>query len=456
MLVGCSQNVNDGGDNLDILFENNRIYYSTLDNNTIPLNSEAFGVTMISNTNQDGQGVLTFDGDIKYIGDFAFKDCVSLTNITIPKSVSQIGDSAFEGCTNLREMILSEGLSRIGDGAFKNCCGLKKIEMFITSMGKECFVGASGELILKPNEEQRITVICEESFMNSNITNVVIQEGVHVIGSRAFYRCTELKGATLPSSVVTIGAEAFYGCAQLSLVVPKTVANMGQFAFFGKDISFEDISKTIVFQLYKDVRLGFVEANGLDLYAPKPNKVGANMIVGLTIKNNNTIEATYDISPSKISQNVLGNTIICDDLLSVFIPDNVTIIEESAFANAYNIRKVVIGKGVSRIGLDAFWPGLRYEFGGAELYCKSLTPPSIYFYEWQPIPREAEDGTIYYEYDQCAGSFGNAPSKLDIYVPRQAYSTYTQYHDIHNFTKSVCEQQNWYGYVNSIEPYDFE
>ncbi|MGM9530736.1 leucine-rich repeat protein [Intestinibacter sp.] len=36
------------------------------------------------------------------IGDGAFEGCTSLSNITIPDSVTSIGDGAFEGCTSLK------------------------------------------------------------------------------------------------------------------------------------------------------------------------------------------------------------------------------------------------------------------------------------------------------------------------------------------------------------------
>lgn len=39
--------------------------------------------------------------NVKIIGNQAFYDCESLTNITIPASVTSIGDYAFEGCSSL-------------------------------------------------------------------------------------------------------------------------------------------------------------------------------------------------------------------------------------------------------------------------------------------------------------------------------------------------------------------
>ena len=50
--------------------------------------------------------------------------------------------------------------------------------------------------------------------IKSNITTLVINEGVTTIGICAFYSCSGLTGAlTIPNSVTTIGDDAFYNCS---------------------------------------------------------------------------------------------------------------------------------------------------------------------------------------------------------------------------------------------------
>ena len=50
-----------------------------------------------------------------------FRDCSSLTSITIPNSVEIIGGSAFEGCSSLKEIHFGTKVKRIADGAFTGC-----------------------------------------------------------------------------------------------------------------------------------------------------------------------------------------------------------------------------------------------------------------------------------------------------------------------------------------------
>lgn len=81
------------------------LLYTTHNGNAVTLNSTAgFGANIISNTYENGQGKIVFDGNITYIGDYAFSNCESLTSITIPDGVTYIGESAFYRCDYLQEV----------------------------------------------------------------------------------------------------------------------------------------------------------------------------------------------------------------------------------------------------------------------------------------------------------------------------------------------------------------
>ena len=54
------------------------------------------------------------------IGDYAFDDS-TLTNVTIPGSVTNIGSYAFVECTNLASVTMSNGVINIGGGTFQAC-----------------------------------------------------------------------------------------------------------------------------------------------------------------------------------------------------------------------------------------------------------------------------------------------------------------------------------------------
>jgi hypothetical protein len=65
---------------------------------------QTFGANIVSNTYENGVGVITFDGDVTTIGNWAFGGCSALKSITIPNSVTSIGNKAFYNCSALKEV----------------------------------------------------------------------------------------------------------------------------------------------------------------------------------------------------------------------------------------------------------------------------------------------------------------------------------------------------------------
>ena len=57
----------------------------------------------------------------------SFEDCVSLSSVTIPSSVSYIGVRAFNGCSSLKSVNLPSSVNYIGMYAFEGCSSLSSI-----------------------------------------------------------------------------------------------------------------------------------------------------------------------------------------------------------------------------------------------------------------------------------------------------------------------------------------
>ncbi|MBR5331767.1 MAG: leucine-rich repeat domain-containing protein [Muribaculaceae bacterium] len=67
---------------------------------------------------------VTYSGttySVTSIGNSAFVNCKSLTEVTIPNSVTSIGESAFSKCTGLTEVTISNSVTSIGSSAFSVC-----------------------------------------------------------------------------------------------------------------------------------------------------------------------------------------------------------------------------------------------------------------------------------------------------------------------------------------------
>ena len=145
------------------------------------------------------------------IGDSAFYDCRSLTNINIPDGVTTIGDSAFRTCYSLANVNIPDSVTTIGGSAFYDCRSLTNI-----------------------NIPDGVTTIGGSAFYNcSSLTAVNIPDGVTTIGDSAFYNCYSLANVNIPDSVTTIGDSAFSGCSCLTDIVIKgnpDLANVNAFS----------------------------------------------------------------------------------------------------------------------------------------------------------------------------------------------------------------------------------
>ncbi len=105
----------------------------------------------------------------------------------------------------------------------------------------------------------KVTTIDENAFLGTNITSVVIPEGILHMGDgvfegcksletvkikakisnlppKTFYECKKLKSVELPSTVKNIKSEAFYYCKKLSTISGANVEVVGMDAFRECDI----------------------------------------------------------------------------------------------------------------------------------------------------------------------------------------------------------------------------
>ena len=169
------------------------------------------------------------------IGNAAFKDCSSLTSITIPDSVTSIGNAAFKDCSSLTSITIPDSVTFIGACAFNGCSSLTSITIpdSVTSIGWGAFEGCSS--LTSITIPDSVTFIGAEAFSYcSSLTSITIPDSVTFIGAKAFRYCSSLTNITIPDGVTSIGEFAFVGCSSLtSITIPDSVTSTGKEAFSG-------------------------------------------------------------------------------------------------------------------------------------------------------------------------------------------------------------------------------
>ena len=68
---------------------------------------------IVAYPNAKGKDYKIIEGT-EYIQNFAFKSCVDLENLRLPKSIRVIGDNVFYGCDKLKNVVIPDGLEKIG------------------------------------------------------------------------------------------------------------------------------------------------------------------------------------------------------------------------------------------------------------------------------------------------------------------------------------------------------
>ena len=155
----------------------------------------------------------TISAGVAVIGDSAFRNCSSLTNIIFPDSLTSIGQEAFYQCTGLTSVHIPAGVNAIGYRAFYQCTGLKSVVLpaceYTTNIGTDGF-----------------------AFQGcSALISLTIPEGCTRIGYDDFTGCTALESVTFPSTMEKLDEGAFWGCTALKTVNLTKDIQLGDYVF---------------------------------------------------------------------------------------------------------------------------------------------------------------------------------------------------------------------------------
>lgn len=158
------------------------------------------------------------------IGDFAFKNCKSLTSLNFPKDVVSIGKGVFNGCRSLNVVVLSENVSTVAPDAFDGCPALEAIYV---KPGNRTYFSEDGVLFTSNNNKKIIIRVPE----GRKVRKYIVPFGVEEIGEYAFRNCSYLEAIILPETIEYIWERSLSCTSSL-----KSIAVLnGRGVFFSLD-----------------------------------------------------------------------------------------------------------------------------------------------------------------------------------------------------------------------------
>ena len=322
---------------------------------------------------------VTIGNGVTTIGSNAFSNCTSLTSVTIPNSVTSIGSYAFSNCTSLTSVTIGNGVTTIGEQAFEYCSSLTKV--IVPDIAAWCSIWFR-------NLESNPLYYAEHIFCDeeTEITDLIIPDGVTSISDLTFYGCSGLTSISIPNSVTSIGRSAFYGCSGLtSITIPNSVTSIGSNAFEGTAWYNNQPDGLIYADKFAYKYKGTMPAGTQITIAEGTLRIADNAFSGcsgltsITIPNSvtsigrsafnncNSLKKVivpdiaawcrisfndYDSNPLYYAHHLYSYE--TTEITNLVIPDDVTSIGAYAFRNCYGLTSVTIGNGVTTIGKNAF------------------------------------------------------------------------------------------------------
>ena len=205
------------------------------------------------------------------IDNYAFQYCVSLTEVTLPDSLTEIGRYAFNGCKSLSRVDLPESIVSIGRYAFNNTNNLNVYfkasvlplylqenwnygingyyvstaevvisgdwQYALTSDGKASIVaytGSDSSINLSTVDGHEIISIGGYAFAdNGALRTIILPDTLQGVYQYAFKGTTALQEITIPASVAIIDNGAFQGSAISGITFEEgsALVNLGRYVF---------------------------------------------------------------------------------------------------------------------------------------------------------------------------------------------------------------------------------
>ena len=310
------------------------IWYTSTNGNVVTPYAVAFGdgVTVVSNTYANGKGVMKLSGTVTTIGYRAFYNKTSLKSIIIPNTVTSIGEQALYNAYYLTYFNLHSGLTSIGAGAFYSV-SLSSLSIPST------LLTIDDNNPFRDNKISSITVDPNNPMYDSRDNcNAIIQTSINKL-------VTGCKNTVIPNTVTNIGNYSFFGCDITTITIPDSVTRIGEYSFRNcKELT----SIHIPVNATTILSSAFMYCNKLAYITVDPNnqkydsRDNCNAIIE-TATNELIISSKNTVIPNTVTKININAFYAHDGLASINIPASVTSIGAgSLFGACGNLSTITV------------------------------------------------------------------------------------------------------------------
>ena len=271
---------------------------------------------------------VTIPNTVTRIGGNAFRICKSLEKVTMSDAVTEIWSQAFEGCRKLKEINLSENLETLPFSCFSWCDSLKSINL--PHSLKAVKQGAFKEC----HNLKSITCMAWEPPTWDDGT--VFESDVLSIATLTVPKSSynDYKNASSPWSAFNTIKSLYYDIEKDGIYYLRN--NMGTLDVTYKDYYYNTYSGYVRIPSWITLHEGDIDVEGIGSQA------------FMTCRNMTAVSL-----PSGIKTIHDRAFMYCSSLTSISIPSSVETIEYNAFTGCSSLASITLREGLKTIGIQA-------------------------------------------------------------------------------------------------------
>ena len=257
---------------------------------------------------------LVYDTKDDVLTDATFLDCITLTNVILPQTLTEIGYSAFFN-TSLTSIVIPKTVTTLSGDAFNvptlNSIQVEEGNPNYYSQNNAIYEKATGKLVRGCRASgipEGVTEIGNAAFRDADLEKIILPKSLKKFGKQSFCDNEKIKDIYIPASIEEIGERVFDGCNLQTItvdndnpvfdsrdncnaiietatntllqasngtsVIPATVTGLANGAFARLNIKSIDIPQTVT--NYGMVLFDYSETSIFHVHYPEPIEIPEN------------------------------------------------------------------------------------------------------------------------------------------------------------------------------------